>query len=258
MRAWRAAGGAGALVVLVARLAIPAAPPMYEGFTPTQPYAYCSPPANLASSNVKPTSGGASLPAAGGSSQLGSQNTTDNQLLTFFPKGALVADGATSFKITLQPNCAPPAPPAGNKIVGDAYDFVVRGEPGDLAVKFTAQAQVLMRTPPVAYTSVQIYYDNAWHSTTWGQQGEVANITVEHDGTVAALDDGSSNPKGKPTPSSGGVVTIVEIILLAAAIGIVGAAIVVQRRRASLEKTTARGAVKGLDARAKGRRSKKK
>ena len=222
------------LLMLAARIAVPTAPAMYEGpILPTEPYHYCNPPANLARDNKQPSAGGGSLPAAGNANQLGSQATGDNQVLTFFPKGALQAPGATSYKVTLRPNCQPPAAPSKNRIVGNAYDYTVVGEPGDTAVKFVQPAQVLMRTPPVRYTSVQIYYDGGWHSTQWGQQADIANSAVDHSGTISALDDGSSNPPGKPpNQRAPGIVTVVEVFLLTAAIGIVGAAIVVQRRRA--------------------------
>lgn len=232
MKLVRTLGLCGILIVLAARAVLPSAPPMYEGFsTPNQPYNYCSPPSNLAGSNQQPTSGGGVLQASGNTNQLGSHSTPDNQLLTFFPKGAVTAPGATSYKVSLKANCQPPAPPGKNRVVGNAYDVIVLGEPGDLAVNFLQQAQVLMRTPPVRYTSVQIYYDGQWHSTQWGQQADIANITIEHSGTISALDDGSSNPAGKPPSQQTPIVTIVEIILLSAAIGIVVAAIIVQRRR---------------------------
>ena len=224
---------AGLLLVAAARITVPAAPAMYEGpILPTEPYHYCNPPVGLTRDNKKPALGGGTLQVSGNSNQLGSHATGDNQVLTFFPKGALQAAGATSYKVTLQPNCQPPAPPAKNKVVGNAYDVTVLGEPGDLAVRFLQPGQVLMRTPPVRYTSVQIYYDTTWHSTQWGQQGDIANITVSHSGTISALDDGSSNPPGKPPGQQPfGPVAIVEIVLVIAAAGVVVAAIVVQRRR---------------------------
>ena len=235
MKSSRAWALAGLLLLLAARVAIPTAPAMYEGpILPTEPYHYCSPPANLARDNKQPSAGGGMLQASGGTNQLGSQATGDNQVLTFVPKGALQAPGATSYKVTLRPDCQPPAAPSRNRIVGNAYEYTVLGEPGDTPVKFVQSAQILIRTPPVRYTSVQIYYDGAWHSTQWGQQGDIANSAVDHSGTISALDDGSSNPPGKPpSQRAPGIVTIVEVILLAAAIGIVGAAIVVQRRRAA-------------------------
>ena len=261
MRAARAWALAGLLLVAAARLAVPGAPAMYEGpILPTEPYHYCNPPSNLAASNKQPSEGGGSLQVSGSSNQLGSQSTGDNQVLTFFPKGAVQAAGATGYKVTLKPNCAPPAPPSRNQVVGNAYDVIVLGEPGDVPVKFLMPAQVLVRTPPLRYTSVQIYYDGTWHPTQWGQQGDIANVTIDHSGTITALDDGSSNPAGKPpSQQSPGIVTIVEIILLAAAIGIVVAAILVQRRRGGeVEGAVARGVGKRVNQGDRKRRSKKR
>ncbi|GAC1574811.1 MAG: hypothetical protein NVS3B24_02440 [Candidatus Dormibacteria bacterium] len=233
----------GLLLVAAARVAVPAAPAMYEGsIGPTEPYHYCSPPPGLASTNKQPTPGSGDLGLAGDGNQLGSHSTGDNQVLTFFPKGSLKAAGAARFHVAITPNCsAPPAPPAGNKLVGNAYDLTVSGQPGDLPVSFTQAAQVLLRTPPVRYTSVEAFYDGQWHPTQWGQQGDIANITISHAGTLAALDDGRNNPGGQPPDKRPpGFVAVVEIVLVAAAVGIVAAAIVIQRRRGGSSKAAPR------------------
>ena len=225
---------AGLLIIAAARLAIPAAPAMYEGpIGPTEPYHYCAPPANLASTNKQPTAGAGDLLAAGDSNQLGSHSTSDNQVLTFFPKASLKAPGATRFHVGVAPACTnPPTPPAGNKLVGNAYELTVLGQPGDLPVTFVQPAQVLLRTPPVQYTSVMLFYSDSWHTLQWGQQGDIANITVNHAGILAALDNGSGNAPGKPPEKrSPGIVTVIEVVLLSAAIGIVAAAIIIQKRR---------------------------
>jgi hypothetical protein len=234
--AWPALGLA---LVALTRLLLPSVPALYDGITlPTEPFHYCSPPVNLASSNKQPGSGAGDLTITGGQSQLGSINTSDNQLLTFFPKGAVEAAGATKYQVAIKPECSPPAPPVGNKLIGNAYTVAVLGQPGDLPVKFLQPAQVLMRTPPVAYTSVQINYDGQWHATQWGQQQDIANITINHSGIVALLDDGRANPAGKPPGQrSAGIVTVVEVVLVAAALGIVIAAIVVQQRRGRQART---------------------
>jgi hypothetical protein len=233
-RGW---GLVGVLVIAAARLAIPTAPAMYEGpIGPTEPFHYCDPPANLASTNKQPGAGAGDLLAAGEVNQLGSHSTTDNQVLTFFPKGSLKAPGATRYHVAITPRCSgAPAPPPGNKVVGDPYELTVVAQPGDLAVSFVPppQVQVLVRTPPLQYTSVQVFYDSTWHRTQWGQQGDIANVTLGHPGVVAALDDGSANAAGKPPDKrSPGIVTVIEVVLLAAAVGIVVAAIIVQKRRA--------------------------
>jgi hypothetical protein len=227
---------AAAALVVASRLLVPGAPALYDGISVApEPYRYCNPPSNLASSNQKPTDGAGELQASGSTNQLGTVNTKEAspQVLTFFPKGGLQAAGATSYRITIKPECTPPPPPPNNKIVGNAYTIAVLGEPGDLAVTFPMPAQVLLRTPAVQYTSVKNYYDGAWHDTQWGQQQDIANVTIQHSGTLALLDDGSANPKGKPpSQRAPGIVTIVEVVLVSAALGIVVAAIIVQQRRA--------------------------
>ncbi|HEY8739274.1 MAG TPA: hypothetical protein VIN56_01610 [Candidatus Dormibacteraeota bacterium] len=226
---------AGIALVVTTRLLLPAVPPIYDGISvPVEPFHYCNPPANLASSNKQPDSGSGDLQTTGGASQLGSVNTADNQLLTFFPKGAVQAAGATSYRVTIKPECSPPPPPPpkGNKMVGNAYDVEVLGQPGDLATKFVQPGQALMRTPAVQYTSVQLNYDGAWHDTQWGQQQDIANITLNHSGVLALLDDGRTNPAGKPASQRApGITTIIEVVLVSAALGIVVAAIIVQQRR---------------------------
>jgi len=225
---------AGLLVIAAARLAIPAAPAMYEGpIGPTEPYHYCTPPANLASTNKQPTAGAGDLLAVGDANQLGSHSTSDNQVLTFFPKASLKAPGAARFHVGVAPVCAnPPTPLAGNKLVGNAYELTVLGQPGDLPVTFVQPVQVLLRTPPVQYTSVMLFYSDGWHTLQWGQQGDIANVTVNHAGILGALDDGSRNAPGKPPDKRApGIVTVIEVVLLSAAIGIVVAAVVIQKRR---------------------------
>jgi hypothetical protein len=243
--AWPALGLA---LVTLTRLLFPSIPALYDGITlPTEPFHYCSPPANLASTNKQPGSGSGDLQAAGGQSQLGSINTSDNQLLTFFPKAAIQARGASRYHVSLKPECSPPGPPAHNTLVGNAYAVEVLGQPGDLQVEFIQPAQVLMRTPPVRYTSVEVNYDGNWHETQWGQQQDIANITIMHSGILALLDDGRANPAGKPPGQRAtGIVTIVEVVLVSAALGIVIAAIVVQQRRRRLEEPVAKGAAKRL------------
>jgi hypothetical protein len=243
-RAWAVVG---VLVVAGARLAIPGAPALYEGpIGPTEPYHYCKPPANLASTNKLPTSGAGELLLTGDSNVVGSYSTTDNQVLTFWPKGSLQAPGATRIQVSITPNCAnPPAPPGGSTLVGNTYDVTVLGNPGNIAVTFVpkAQVQVLLRTPPVQYSSIQLFYDGAWHPVQWGPQGDIANIwALDHAGSLAAIYNGSKAPPAKPSGS--GIVVVVEVVLVAAAVGIVGAAIFVQRRRVD---NIARGAEKGLE-----------
>ena len=238
MRQSRLLGILALLVIASARLAIPAAPAMYEGpIGPAEPYHYCSPPQNMATINKKPTGGSGDLPSTGDASQLGSVSTSDNQVLVFFPKGALKATGASRFHVAVDPGCSDlPAQLAGNRLVGNAYDLTVLGEPGDLPVTFVQNAQVLLRTPPLQYTSVEVYYSGSWHPTQWGQQGDIANVSLNHSGPIAAFDDGRVNAPGKPASAqTPWLLYATEAALLAVAVGIVVAAIFVSVRRGTAE-----------------------
>lgn len=232
---------AALFVIGAARLAIPAAPAMYEGpIGPAEPYHYCTPPAQMTTVNTKPSGGSGDLLPQADASQLGSISTADNQVLTFFPKGALKAPGSAKFHVAITPSCSTPIPPppAGNQLVGNAYDLNVLGQPGDIAVTFAVPAQVLLRTPPVQYTSVELYYAETWHSTQWGQQGDIANVSVNHGGVLAAFDDGRNNAPGKaPGQQTPTILLITEIVLIAVAVGIVVGAIFVQRRRSAADET---------------------
>ncbi|MHB8508509.1 MAG: hypothetical protein ACYDGR_07650 [Candidatus Dormibacteria bacterium] len=233
MKGTRACALFALLLIAAARVAIPAAPAMYEGFNPVAPpYRYCNPPSNLASTNQRPNGGGGDMQTSGDTNQLGTFNTGDKQALAFFSKGSLKAPGATRFHVSITPECNNPvSPPSGNRLVGNAYDISVMGEPGDLPVTFVRAAQVLLRTPPVRYTSIQLYHSAAWHSTPWSAQVDFANTAIDNSGALTALDDGSSNPRGRPPRSGPGFVGMVEIILVSAAIVLIVGAIIVQHRR---------------------------
>ncbi|MDP9326398.1 MAG: hypothetical protein M3O87_07685 [Candidatus Dormibacteraeota bacterium] len=230
-----ALAGIGALIVALARVVAPQAPPLYDGITiAPEPFRYCSPPPDLASTNKPPASGQGDLAVENGASKLATVQTDDKQVLAFFPAGAFTGVTAAKITIKISPECAsPPSPPAGNTLVGNVYRIEVAGaNPQPPLLK---AAQVLLRIPPQKLSSVQEYYDGAWHDVQWSIQTDYINLTADHLGMIAAFDDGKhSQPAPNPTGQFNPIGAI-EAGLVVVAIIIVVAGIVVQRRRSKAE-----------------------
>ncbi len=106
---------AAASVYLVAAWMV--APGFYDGFAPQQPYAWTSPPPQLALGNVAPRSGHAVFNVIGGVSDAGSVFTDDGcplncspQAVIGFLPGAFDATGKTSVTVDIKPVSTFPSP----------------------------------------------------------------------------------------------------------------------------------------------------
>jgi hypothetical protein len=223
-----------AALVLATRVAVPAAPPVYDGIqVAPEPFRYVSPPPDLASTNKPPASGQGDLQVANGANKLATVETDDKQVLAFFPEGALTANTPT-ITIRITPETNPPLPPASNTLVGNVYRIEEQGTvtPQPALAK---PAQVLLRIPPHKLSSIQEFYDNAWHSTQWGAQTDYINLTLDHLGLLAAFDDGQHSQAPPPPSTQFNPIGIIEAGLVVVAIAIVLAGIIVQRRRARQE-----------------------
>ncbi|MGB2940693.1 MAG: hypothetical protein WBD38_10405 [Candidatus Dormiibacterota bacterium] len=234
-----ALAGLGALVVALARVVAPGAPPLYDGITiAPEPFRYCSPPADLASTNKPPASGQGDLAADNGGTKLATVQTDDKQVLAFFPAGAFSNVSAAKITIKISPECtSPPAPPAGNALVGNVYRIEVAGaNPQPPLLK---PSQILLRIPPQKLSGVQEYYDGAWHDVQWSIQTDYINLTADHLGLIAAFDDGKHSQPPPNPPGQFNPIGAIEAGLVAVAIIIVVAGIVVQRRRSRAEAAAA-------------------
>jgi hypothetical protein len=225
----------GVAVVVAARWQLPQAPPMFEGAFIPQPYRYCSPPKNLASSNSQPAGGQADLQPVNGVNRLGTADTADpggSQFVAFFAQGVFKTNEVVHVKIT--PRCAGGSPPpphstlAGNDYLLQAYTGASPDAQPPLVLQ--TPAQVLLRVPPMAYNTVRVFYDGAWHDTQFGAQTDLVNVSLDHLGDIAAFNDTSLQKKAQPPPSFN-FVAIFEAALIVIAVLIIAAGIVAQRRR---------------------------
>lgn len=208
---------------------------MFEGAFILAPYKYCSPPSNLASTNVQPSSGKGDLPAANGLSKLGTAETADpggSQLVAFFAQGVFKTGQTVHVSITPRCNDAPDPPPHSTIVGNDYLVQAYAGSSPDPANPLVLQspAQILLRVPPVAYNTVREYYNGAWHDTTFGAQTDLVNLTLDHLGDIAAFNDTSLKTPAKAPPSFN-YTAIFEAVLTVVAILIVAAGIIAQRRR---------------------------
>ncbi|HXA42832.1 MAG TPA: hypothetical protein VNV65_07975 [Candidatus Solibacter sp.] len=226
---------AGFALVIGARIATPQAPPMFEGAFIPAPYKYCSPPSNLASSNVQPSSGKADLQVLNGASKLGTAETADPggaQVVAFFAQGVFKTDQTVHLTITPRCHDAPDPPPHSTLVGNDYLIEAYTGSSPDPANPLPLQtpAQVLLRAPPIPYNTAREYYAGAWHETTFGAQTDIVNLTLDRLGDIALFDDTSLKTPPKAPPSFN-YTAIFEAVLTIVAILIVAAGIIAQRRR---------------------------
>jgi hypothetical protein len=225
------------ILVGAARLLLPASPPLYDQVTlPTPPYHYVSPPPDLATTNQQPSGGELTLKVVDGVNAIGTLQTGDKQAVAVFPKGALsVSGGATQIRVSITPDTTPPPPPAKSTMVGNAYTFSAAGLPGDQPVGFVLPskdhaAQVLLRVPPVTYTSVKSFYDGTWHDLLFQRNPDLVFAAVDRFGDVAAFND-PLKPSSGSRGSSTNAVLIFEVGAVILAIVVIIAGVVTQRRR---------------------------
>jgi hypothetical protein len=225
----------GISLVVVWRAVRPEAPPLYEGIVIPPPYKYCSPPSNLASSNVRPSGGQADLAPVNGVSKLGTVETTDadgSQVIAFFAQGVFKI--SLPLHVSIRPRCtdAPPPPPHSALVGNDYLIQAYAGSSPDPAnpPALLTPAQVLLRVPPLPYNTVRVFYDGSWHDTQFGAQTDLVNISLDHLGDIAAFNDASlKTPPKSPPPFN--YAAILEALLTVIAVLTIAAGIIARRRR---------------------------
>jgi len=242
--------GAGLAPVLLARVLIPTSPALYDGIPlPQVPYRWVCPPANLASSNEQPRPGTGTISFTNGRSKAATLETDDKQVLVFFPEMVFQLD-RPSLDVHITPLTEPPPPPANSALVGNVYLISAGAPPAQSATPscgsptpsgaeppsgqppLLTSAQALLRIPPVAYNSVQLRYDGAWHKIQYFGQPDYINVGIDHLGEVAAFEEsGREASPGRPVSSF--PVWIPEVALAAIALAIIVAGVIAQRRRAA-------------------------
>jgi len=153
----------GLVLAAVLRAWLPS-PPVYDGLVlPQQPYNYVSPPPNLASSNVPPSSGEATFPVQNGKVAGGGVETDDRQAIAFFGLDAIhVSASAVSVKLRIDPVTNPPPWPAGWQIHGNVYKFSGVEQPSGAPATVTS-FQITLRYPPGPFQSLWFYDGTTWH-----------------------------------------------------------------------------------------------
>jgi hypothetical protein len=182
--------------------------------------------------------------------------TDDKQVLVFLPEMAFGVNAA-GIDVHITPVTAPPPLPSHTTLAGNIY--LISATPGPPPTvpppapgltssscpspgptgqeppagqpNLAVPAQVLFRIPPVAYNSVQLRYDGAWHKLQYFGQPDYVNVGIDHLGEVAGFEERSSG--APPQRQSNFPTLILEITLTVVALGIVLVGVLAQRRRAS-------------------------
>ena len=148
--------GAGILLVVAARLVLPAAPPLYDGVVPITPYLWLDPPpgdpggATGATADIAVRSGKSPLVAV-------ATPELDPQAQIFGPPGGLtVPAGARTIKVSIQPVPAEGVATDGH-VDGNVYRITVTDEHGvALTAPASARVSVVLRATDPARAEATI------------------------------------------------------------------------------------------------------
>ncbi|HZC32518.1 MAG TPA: hypothetical protein VE640_04440 [Candidatus Bathyarchaeia archaeon] len=156
--------GAGFVVVVVARLLLPAAPPLYDGIVPIEPYLWLDPPAGDAGGAKGAT---AQLTDRSGKSPLVAVATPElePQAQIFAPpEGLTIPPGGRTIKVTIEP-IPSEGTPADGHIDGNVYRISVVDENGvALTAPASARVSVVMRAtdPAQAEATIARFSAGTW------------------------------------------------------------------------------------------------
>jgi hypothetical protein len=203
--------GVGILVTAAARLAIPTAPPLYDGVVPIERYVWLVPPAGHPGGAKGAT---ADIPMAGGQSPLVAVATPENepQAQVFAQPGSLVVPaGARSVKVSIQPIQTNPteATPTDGHIDGNVYRINVTDDRGTpLTAPASAQVTVVMRgTDPTASNgTIERFSNGSWQPLKTTSEGFAASYlaVVTEFGDFAVVAPGAA---ASPVASGGPATT---------------------------------------------------
>jgi len=197
---------AGLVMVVVARILVPGAPPLYDGVIINEPYKWLEPPPGE-EGGAQGATGTAGL--ENGASPLIAVATTEQppQAQVFAPPGALVLPpGTTSLLLAITPIPAE-GTPANGHIAGNVY-----------RIGITNQAGVPTTAPPDAYVSVVMrgpdglleatmarFKDGSWNELQTSHAGYTSGFLsiVTEFGDFALIAPGAtSTPSATSSPSS--------------------------------------------------------
>jgi hypothetical protein len=200
----------GWLVILAARLAVPTAPPLYDGVVPVGPYVWLDPPPGETGGAQGST---ASIPVPGDRAPLVAVATPESvpQAQLFAQPGALtLSGGARSLKASIEP-VRPVAVPADGHIDGNVYRIVVTDQDGRaLRAPVSAQVSVVLRSvdPTLADAVIGEFADGAWRQLATSPTGFggtfIAVITGFGDFAVIASGPGPRAVVASPAATRAG------------------------------------------------------
>jgi len=242
-----AAVGLGLLLVLLARVLVPAAPPLYDGVVINEPYRWLQPPPGGRGGAQGVTSTAA---LEGGGSPLIALATPEQppQAQVFAPPAALILPaGTTSLLLSIMP-VPPEGTPADGQIAGNVYRISIANQDGVPATApADAYVSVVMRGPDnVLEATMERYANGAWQPLETSHAGYTSGFlsivtqfgdfalvaptgAASSSPATAAPSVGASPSPGSGTPGGGGAGPLVPLFLGAAAVIVVGAAVFVYR-----------------------------
>jgi len=180
---------AGICATATLHFVAPSLPDIYDGLPPPEgPYHYESPPPALASSNQPALSGMLTLSVQGGQVRAAGVQTDDGQAAIFFDAGTLkVPPTAQNITIRIEPLQSTPPQPSPLMIIGNVYRISASTEPEGRSVTLGKPLQVILRTPPGAYRTLQSYDGSHWHVLRVGRvTGHYVTASLPILGDVAA------------------------------------------------------------------------
>jgi hypothetical protein len=204
------------------------APGFYDGFGPTQPYNWVSPPPQAPPGNVPPKAGHAVIPVVGGVSEAGSAFTDDGQIVLGFLPGAFNVTGKTSVSVDIKPMSTFPTP-TGLQFVTNVY-AVTTDAPLVTDANLVMIYSNVLPAPSLVYLAVDA-------NSPWKSIGgtESAPFTIQANprqlGYLAAGYPGNATSK-----SSSGTSQLLPIAVAVLIVGVLIAGIplaMVRRRRAA-------------------------
>jgi hypothetical protein len=200
--------GSGLLLIIAARLVLPAAPPLYDGVLPITPYLWLDPPpgdpggATGATADITVRSGKSPLVAV-------ATPEVDPQAQIFGPPGGLtVPAGARSIKVSIQPVPAEGTATDGH-VDGNVYRITVTDEHGTaITAPASARVSVVLRAtdPARAEATIARLSAGSWRplkTSSSGFGGSFISVVTEF-GDFAVIVPGpgpSTAATGRPTAS---------------------------------------------------------
>jgi hypothetical protein len=176
----------GVALIGAARLAIPGAPPLYDGVVVQEPYRYLTPEQGQAGS---PTSFHATQGVTGATSPAFVAATAENppQAQLVAPDGAFILPPATSSLDISIEAVAPVTTPQGKELAGNVYRIRVAGSSGaPLGVSGATRPTLVLRSPhPLSAGVIGQYVDGAWQELATAPAGQLGLLSAN----VAGLGD---------------------------------------------------------------------